>query len=115
MRKFSNMVGLIGKLLFRKEGIAICFFYIVMHAAGLADRSGWERLAIWIRYAVTIKANEWGIGKLLVCRFRFVISDYGGCAIDVDTDEEYEIIQERFNEWVEWNYQHTPPKSRLSD
>lgn len=100
MRKFGNMVGLIGKLLFRKGGIAICFFYIVMHSAGLADRRGWKRLAHWIRYGVTIKANEWGIGKLMDCRFRFVISDYGACAIDVDTEEEYEIIQEHFDEWV---------------
>ena len=99
MRKFGNMVGLISKLLFREGGIAIFFFYMVMHVAGLADRWGWSRLAGWIRYAVTIKANEWGVGKLMDCDFRFVIGDYGGCAIDVDTEEEYDIIQEHFDEW----------------
>jgi len=101
MRKFGNMVALIGKLLFREGGIAICFFYIVMHSAGLADRKGWKRLAHWIRFGVTIKANEWGIGKLMICRFRFLISEYGGCAIDVDSEEDYEIIQECFDEWVD--------------
>jgi GTP:adenosylcobinamide-phosphate guanylyltransferase len=99
MRKFGNMVGLIGKLLFREGGIAIFFFYMVMHLAGLADRSGWKRLASWIRYCVTVKANEWGVSKLLACRFRFVVSDYAGCAIDVDTEADYDVIQENFREW----------------
>jgi GTP:adenosylcobinamide-phosphate guanylyltransferase len=93
MRKFGNMAGLIGKLLFREGGIAIFFFYVLMHLAGVADRNGWKRSARWIRHGVTVKVNEWGVSKLMDCRFRFVISDYGGCAIDVDTEEDYNIIR----------------------
>jgi len=100
MRAFANMIGLVGALLFREGGIAIVFFYLLMHLSGLADRMGWKRVARFIRYGVTLKANEWGISKLLDCRFRFSVSDVGGCAIDVDTEEEYELVQRSFEKWA---------------
>ena len=101
MRAFGNMVGLGSVLLFREGGIAIVFFYLLMHLAGLADRKGWKRIAHFFRYGVTLKVNEWGISKLLDCRFRFSVSEVGGCAIDVDTEEEYELVQRSFARWSE--------------
>lgn len=100
MRAFGNMIGLGSVLLFREGGIAIAFFYLLMHLGGLADRKGWKRLARFIRYGVTLKVNEWGISKLLDCHFRFSVSDVGGSAIDVDTEEEYELVQRNFKKWT---------------
>jgi len=105
MRAFGNMIGLVGALLFREGGIAIAFFYLLMHLSGLADRMGWKRLARFIRYGVTLKVNEWGISKLLDCRFRFSVSDVGGCAIDVDTEEEYELVQRSFAKWTKLEHE----------
>ena len=99
MRAFGSMVGLGSILLFREGGFAILFFYLIMHLSGFADRKGWKRLARIIRYGVTLKTNEWGVSKLLDCRFRFVITEIGGCAIDVDTEEEYEAIRRNFSAW----------------
>ncbi len=101
MRAFGNMIGLASVLLFRKAGVVILFFYLVMHLGGLADRKGWRWLADIIRHGVTLKVNEWGISKLLACRFRFVVSDVGGCAVDVDTEEEYEHVQRNFTKWTQ--------------
>lgn len=100
MRAFGNMIGLGSILLLRKGGVAILFFYLLMHLGGLADRKGWNRLARIIRYGVTLRVNEWWISKLLDCRFRFIVSDVGGCAIDVDTEEEYERVQCNFEKWT---------------
>ena len=99
MREFGNMVGLGSILLFQKGGLAIVFFYLLMHFGGLADRWGWKRIAHWISRGVSLKRNEWGISKLLDCRFRFVVSDVGGSAIDVDTEEEYDQVQAHFEIW----------------
>ena len=65
-----------------------------MHAGGFADRKGFPGLARWIRSFVTLRVNEWGISKLMDCQFRFVLSDVGGCAIDVDTEDEYARVAE---------------------
>jgi hypothetical protein len=100
MREFRNMVGLGSILLFQKGGLAIVFFYLIMHFGGLADRWGWKRVAHWISRGISLRRNEWGISKLLDCRFRFVVSEVGGCAIDVDTEEEYDQVQANFEVWT---------------
>ena len=100
MREFANMLGLGGKLLFREGGIAMLFFYLLMHFAGLADRKGWKRLAWLLSRGVSLATNEWGISKLMKCRFRFVVSEVGGCAIDVDTEDEYDHVERNFARWM---------------
>jgi hypothetical protein len=100
MREFGNMIGLGTKLLFKEGGIAILFFYFIMHFGGLADRKGWKRMAGMISRGISLKRNEWGISKLLKCHFRFVVSELGGCAIDVDTEEEYDQVQKNFDKWT---------------
>lgn len=99
MREFGNMIGLGSRLFFREGGIAILFFYMLMHFGGLADRWGWRRIAHFISRGVSLKTNEWGISKLLACNFRFVVTPLGGCAIDVDTEEEYDQVQAHFEKW----------------
>lgn len=101
MREFHNMVGLGSKLLVREGGLAILFFYMLMHFAGLADRWGIKPLAWLISRGVSLSTNEWGISKLMNCRFRFVVSEVGGCAIDVDTEEEYDRIESHFEAWTQ--------------
>jgi len=100
MREFRNMAGLGSKILLRNGGLAMIFFYLLMHFAGLADRWGLKPIAWLISRGVGVSTNEWGISKLLNCRFRFVVSEVGGCAIDVDTEEEYDRIERHFDVWA---------------
>jgi CTP:molybdopterin cytidylyltransferase MocA len=99
MQEFGNMAALISELFFSRGGAAIVFFYLMMHVGGYFDRRGWARLADAVRQLVTLKNNEWGVSRLMACDFRFVVSDIGGCAIDVDTEEEYDLVNARFMEW----------------
>jgi hypothetical protein len=100
MREFHNMVGLGSKLLVREGGLALLFFYMLMHLGGLVDRLGLKPLAWLISRGVSLARNEWGISKLMNCRFRFVVSEVGGCAIDVDTEDEYDRIERNFDLWT---------------
>jgi CTP:molybdopterin cytidylyltransferase MocA len=99
MREFGNMAALISGLFFSRGGAAILFIYLIMHVGGYFDRKGWTWLADAVRQLVTLRNNEWGISRLMACDFRFVVSDIGGCAIDVDTEDEYELVNARFEEW----------------
>ncbi len=100
MREFHNMAGVISKLFIKNGGLQIVFFYLLMHLGGYADRRGWHRARDFIRWFVTIKANEWGISKLMGCDFHFVISELGGCAVDVDTEAEYDLVCAHYDEWM---------------
>ena len=44
---------------------------------------------------------ERGCSELLKTEFRFVVTEVGGCALDFDTDHDYEVARERFAEWRE--------------
>lgn len=100
-KQFGNMVVLAWKLFFsRAAGPWIVLLYMVMHTAGLADRWHLRVLADAMRRLVTIERNERVVSRVLDTRFRFVVTEGGGCAVDVDTDEEYDAVQAKFDEWT---------------
>ena len=98
-KKFVNMLTLALKLFFSgADGPHIFFLYLVMHAAGLADRWGLRSLADRLRGRISIARIERTISRVLDTRFRFVVTEAGGCAIDVDTEQEYDVVKARFDE-----------------
>ncbi len=91
----------LGWSLLRRQGggLAVLWFYALMHLAGLADRRGWRRVADGIRRWIPVARIERGCSALLGTRFRFCVTDVGGCALDLDTDEDFNIARLRFREW----------------
>lgn len=101
-RRLWNMLVL-GYKLFASDGggMRVAFFYSLIHLGGLADRWGWHRIADWFRKINTLARTEDSISRILKTKYRFVLTDVGGCAIDVDTEEEYDAVKARFQEWFE--------------
>jgi MobA-like NTP transferase domain len=101
-RRFWNMFTLSVRLLLsRVGGLKIALLFGVMHMAGIADRKGHPRLARVLARFVTLEINRVTISKILDTRMVFAITEGGGCAIDVDTEEEYDVICERYEDWTE--------------
>ncbi len=86
-------------LLSRVGGLKIAVLFGVMHMAGIADRSGRRRLARWLGRLVTLEINRKTIAKLLDTKFVFAVTESGGCALDIDTESEYDAMRARFEEW----------------
>jgi len=100
-KELWNMAMLAWKLFWsRAGGPTIVFFYAVMHLGGLADRWGMRRLADWLRHSVSLEMNERAIGGILDTRYRFIVTEAGGCAVDVDTEYEYDLVRARYDEWL---------------
>ena len=101
-RSVSNMLALGFRILQHQGGgVRIVWGYALIHLGGLADRWGFSSLADWLRTRNTLARAEDGVSRLLQTRCRFVFTELGGCAIDVDTEREYDAVQERFEEWNE--------------
>ena len=101
-REIGDMLGLMWRLLRSKQGgLTVVFFFLLMHLGGVADRWGWRRLADWLRQTVSIARTEAAVSRLLRTRFRFVLTEIGGSAIDIDTEAEYDAARARFAEWTE--------------
>ncbi len=100
-RRFWNMFTLTVRLLLsRVGGLKIAVLFGCMHLAGLADRSGRPRLARLLARFVTLEVNRATIAKILDTRFAFAVTESVGCALDVDTEEEYDAIRARYAEWI---------------
>jgi len=84
----------------QRGGAAIVFYYALMHLAGFADRRGLTRIADRLRRRVPLERVARGCGDLLRTRFAFVITDVGGCAVDVDNEHDFEVARERFDAWT---------------
>lgn len=100
-RSFWNMLVLGFRLLMHQGGgVRVVWWYSLIHLGGLADRWGLRRLADWLRRRNALARAEEAVSRLLQTRFRFVVTEVGGCAIDVDTEQEYDAVKERFHEWT---------------
>jgi hypothetical protein len=99
-RELADTVGL-GWRLLRRGGLAVLWYFLLMHVAGFADRRGWRRLADGLRRFVPLARVARGCGELLGTKFQFVSTEVGGCAIDIDTEPDYDTSLARFDEWRE--------------
>ncbi len=99
-RQFGPIVALAWRLL-RSEigGLRLLFYYSLMHLASVADRRGWRRLAGFLRRALPIARVEATLSRLLRASLRLVVTEVGGCAVDVDNEADYDAAKARFAEW----------------
>lgn len=99
-QQFGNIVGLALRLVRKEEGgLPILYYYVLIHMAGLADRWGWRRVADRIRRWIPVKGIEEAISGLLRADFRFVVTDVGGCALDIDNQQDFDTAAKRFEDW----------------
>ncbi|MBW2363448.1 MAG: NTP transferase domain-containing protein, partial [Deltaproteobacteria bacterium] len=82
-----------------RGGLAVVWYYGLMHLAGLADRRGWRRVADAVRRLAPLARIERCGSDLLKTDLRFVVSDVGGCAVDIDNDADYAVAKQRFHAW----------------
>ncbi len=99
-RKLLNIFKL-AALLFRKargSGGLLCLFFEV-HLAAFFDRMRFRGIADRLRQRTTQARVEKALSSVIGAELRFVITNLGGCAIDVDTDEDYRAVRTRYEEW----------------
>lgn len=99
-REFGQIAGLAWRLL-RSErgGFAVLGYYLLMHVAGLLDRRGFARAADALRRFIPAARIERGVSSLLRAPFRLIVTEAGGSALDIDTEEDFEIAKLRFESW----------------
>lgn len=104
--RYQQQLGEMAKLgwtLLRAEGggLAVIYYYALMHMAGIADRRGWRRLADWLRYRIPMPRIEKGCSALLRTEFRFAVTEGGGCALDIDNEPDFDAAVQLYDRWRE--------------
>jgi hypothetical protein len=99
-RQWGQILGLAVRLLrVEQGGLRILFYYALMHLAGMTDRLGLRGLADWLRRWISIARVEATLGSLIRASLRFVVTDVGGCAVDIDNEHDCDAARARFSEW----------------
>ena len=99
-REFAEIAGLAWRLLRSdRGGFAVLGYYGLMHLAGVLDRRGLRRIADAVRRWIAMGRIERGVGGLLRASFRFVVTEGGGCAVDIDNEHDYDVAAKRYEEW----------------
>jgi hypothetical protein len=99
-KQLRPILGLAWRLL-RSEGggFAVLRAYARMHLAGLLDRRGFPRLAERIGRALTFPRIERSMGRLLRADLRLVVTEAGGCGVDVDNEPDFDVARARYVDW----------------
>jgi hypothetical protein len=99
-KEIGEMIKL-GWTLLRAEGggLSVIYYYALMHMAGIADRHGWMRLADWLRHRIPMPRIEKGCSALLRTDFRFVVTEGGGCAVDIDNEPDFDAARQLYERW----------------
>jgi hypothetical protein len=101
-REFGQMIALAWRLVRLEEGgLTVLFYFALLQLASIADRRGWRRIADWLRRRIPIRRIEVGASRLLRTDFRFVVTEGGGCAVDLDNEHDYDVARVRFEAWRE--------------
>src|SRR5262249_29251995 len=99
-RQIGQMIALGWRLLRLQEGgLAVLYYYAMMHLAAIADRTGLVRVADALRARIPRTRVEAGCSALLRGRFHFVVTEVGGCAVDIDNEHDYDAARARFEVW----------------
>jgi len=99
-KEFGHIIRLAWTILRSEQGGArIMFLYLLIHLAGVANRHGLRWLSNLVRRFASMSAVERSISSLLRTQYRFVITEAGGCAVDIDKEDEYDAATQRFDEW----------------
>lgn len=99
-KQLLPILGLAWRLLTREGGgFHVLWNFLVLQLAGIADRLGWRRLAGALRARLPLAKVERVMSRLMDTDFRFVATEVGGCAVDIDNEEDYDAARARFHEW----------------
>jgi hypothetical protein len=106
-KELLHAVALAWRILtYKGGGISLVLYYAVMHVAGLADRARLRGLADALRRFVSFARIDRACSQLLDTRFRLIVTEVGGCGIDIDNERDVDTARERFEEWTKQQAEH---------
>lgn len=102
--RYQKQFGPIARLAWRllrseRGGFTVLAYYGLMHCASFADRNGMRWLADVLRRLIPLPRIEKGCSALLGGDFRFVLTEAGGCGVDIDNEHDFDVAVERYDEW----------------
>jgi hypothetical protein len=78
--------------------------FVLLHLCRLLDRRTWRPLAKVQRFLrrFLVKAEmQADLSRVIMTRFGSALTTLGGAALDVDNERDFQIIKNRYRDWME--------------
>jgi hypothetical protein len=103
-REWKDIVKLAFEILRTEKGSWKSFYYFaILQACMFLSGTGLTSISERLRRLVSLHRQvEPMIGRVLGTRFRSVETTYGGAALDIDSNHEFEAIKANFQDWIQY-------------
>jgi GTP:adenosylcobinamide-phosphate guanylyltransferase len=102
-KEFANIVRLAWEILRKEEGgWGALGNYVLLQMSLLCSRLHLESLRNVFRNRTHIDSVEQCASRLLKTRFSIAFTSLGGATLDIDSERDYEVIEQRFFEWMDF-------------
>ncbi|MBT8039785.1 MAG: NTP transferase domain-containing protein [Xanthomonadales bacterium] len=96
--KLKNVLALAWDFLSQPAGWKAAWLSLRMQATLMAERSG-SRFYPSLRAGNSLRVTEEVTSKVLGGPIRVVITPYGELSLDADNEEDFQVLNDRFDEW----------------
>ena len=100
-KDIKNIVKLTFELIRKHAGYKNLLFYIFVQMALFFSHIRLEFLSLFFRQFVSVKMAEGIVSNVLKTRLKLVETSFGGAALDVDNERDFNIIKVMHKEWME--------------
>lgn len=100
-KDIRNIVKLTIEIIRRHTGIESLLFYVLVQMALFFSHIRLEFLSRFFRQFVPIKLAEGIVSKVLKTRLKMIETSFGGAALDVDNERDFNTIKVMYKEWME--------------
>ena len=105
-KEFSNTMRLAWEILRKEEGgWGTLGNYLLMQLSLLFSRLGLNTMRDFFRNRTYVDSVEDCVSRLLKTRFSISFTSLGGATLDIDSERDYEVIERRFFEWMDYQQQ----------
>jgi hypothetical protein len=98
--KLKNVLGLVWDFLSQPAGWQAAWLSLRMQATLTAERAG-SRFYPRLRAGNSLQRTEEVCSKVLGGPIRVVISPWGGLSLDADNEDDFRVLTQRFEDWLE--------------
>jgi len=98
-KDWRNVMSLVRSCLGQSGGWKAAWLTLRLQATLMASRRG-GRLYTRLRKWNTVERTELAIGSVLGGTIKMIITPYGGLSLDVDDEEDYRVLSQRFEDWA---------------
>lgn len=99
-KQFFNVIGLLIELIRKHSSLKGILIYLFLRSALFFDMVHLTFMIQLVRRFLHLNSLERELGYILGCRFRVVSTPYGGATLDIDQEEDFDIIEQMYDDWI---------------